>query len=149
MTCAFPKPTFFWKKKKLFLLALYLSLMLQINLRPFLFPQKLFLFFRQHAGLRLSSEFDHSHEIGPFPRNGMDIRNSEKFFLAENVVLGSCDKIFYIWIAYMSLFSGPSIQIDAYFILINLDYEEKSKVYSNVLKQLGGASFLRTLQTPK
>ena len=115
----------------------------------FLISPEVFLFFRQHAGLRLSSEFDHSHEIGPFPRNGMDIRNSEKFFLAENVVLGSCDKIFYIWIAYMSLFSGPSIQIDVYFILINLDYEEKSKVYSNVLKQLGGASFLRTLQTPK
>lgn len=49
----------------------------------------------------------------------------------------------------MSLFSGPSIQIYAYFILINLDYEEKSKVYSNVLEQLGGASFLRTQQTPK
>lgn len=60
-----------------------------------IFPE-VFLFFRQHAGLRLSSEFDHSHEIGPFPRNGMDIQNSEKFFLVKNVVLGSCDKIFYI-----------------------------------------------------
>ena len=113
-----------------------------------IFPE-VFLFFRQHAGLRLSSEFHHSHEIGPFPRNGMDIQNSEKFFLVKNVVLGSCDKIFYICISYMSLFSGPSIQICAYFILINLDYEEKSKVYSNVLEQLGGASFLRTQQTPK
>ena len=56
---------------------------------------------------------------------------------------------YFISISYVILFAGPSIQIDAYFILINLDYEEKSKIYSNVLKQLGGASFLRTQQTPK
>ena len=145
--CAFPKLTYFWEKK-IFSFLPSVSHATNQSLAFLIFPE-VFLFFKQHAGLRLSSEFHHSHEIGPFPRNGMDIQNSEKFFLVKNVVLGSCDKIFYICISYMSLFSGPSIQIYAYFILINLDYEEKSKVYSNVLEQLGGASFLRTQQTPK
>lgn len=144
---AFPKPTFFGGKN-FPSCPLSVSHATNQSLAFLIFPE-VFLFFRQHAGLRLSSEFDRSHEIGPFPRNGMDIQNSEKFFLVKNAVLGSCDKIFYICISYMILFAGPSIQIDAYFILINLDYEEKSKIYSNVLKQLGGASFLRTQQTPK
>ena len=67
-----------------------------------IFPE-VFLFFRQHAGLRLSSEFDHSQETGPFPRNGVDIQNSEKFFLVKNVALGSCDKIFYIYLLHDSI----------------------------------------------
>lgn len=76
----------------------------------------------------------------------MDIRNSEKLFLAENVVLGSCDKIFYIWIAYMSLFSGPSIQIDAWLTIINkpTDYEERQSLF----KCLEAARRCKLLKNP-
>ena len=121
----------FFGKKKNFSFLPSVSHATNQSLAFLIFPE-VFLFFRQHAGLRLSSEFHHSHEIGPFPRNGMDIQNSEKFFLVKNVVLGSCDKIFYICISYRSLFSGPSIQICAYFIFNVVDSPWHSSVSSAV-----------------